>query len=75
MPRRWVSWHLTGPLVGAGLGLAFYLVIRGGFFSLQADTAQTNAVGLAVLVGLFNEAALAKLNQIANIIFKEPEIR
>jgi hypothetical protein len=64
------------PLVASGLGLGFYLIIRGGFFSPQADVQQTSPfsfVGIAILVGLFTDQAVAKLGEIADAVFSRPE--
>lgn len=73
---RAIGWYIMRPLVASGLGLGFYLVIRGGFFSPEADVQQTSPfsfVGLATLVGLFTDQAVTKLGQIANAVFSRAE--
>jgi hypothetical protein len=73
---RSIGWYIMRPLVASGLGLGFYLVIRGGFFSPQANVSQTSPfsfVGLAVLVGLFTDQAVAKLGEIADAVFSRTE--
>jgi hypothetical protein len=72
VPMRSIGWYIMRPLVASGLGLGFYLVIRGGFFSPQAGVQETSPysfVGLAVLVGLFTDQAVAKLAEIADAVF------
>lgn len=73
---RAIGWYIMRPLVASGLGLGFYLVIRGGFFSPEADVQQTSPfsfVGLATLVGLFTDQAVTKLGQIANAVFSRSD--
>lgn len=77
LPPRWYGWYVMTPLISSGLGLGLYLVIRGGFFSPQADVEQTSPfsfVALAILVGLFNEQALKKLREIAGAVFSPVSI-
>lgn len=72
----WLAMYVLLPFVGATLGLVFYLVIRGGFFSPEATVQQTSPfafAALAGLVGLFSEQAVAKLKEVATTVFKEPE--
>ena len=72
LPPRSIPWFIMRPLVASGLGLGFYLVIRGGFFSPQADVEQTSPfsfVGLATLVGFFSDQAVKKLAEIADAAF------
>jgi len=76
LPLRSIGWYIMRPLVASGLGLGFYLIIRGGFFSPQADVQQTSPfsfVGIAILVGLFTDQAVAKLGEIADAVFSRPE--
>jgi hypothetical protein len=76
LPLRSIGWYIMRPLVASGLGLGFYLVIRGGFFSPQAGVQETSPysfVGLAVLVGLFTDQAVAKLAEIADAVFSRSE--
>jgi len=72
LPPRAIGWYIMRPLIASGLGLGFYLVIRGGFFSPQADVEQTSPfsfVGLATLVGFFSDQAVKKLAEIADAAF------
>lgn len=70
----WFAMYILLPFVGTTLGLIFYLVIRGGFFSPQATVQQTSPFGfaaLAGLVGMFSEQAVLKLKQVAETLLTE----
>lgn len=70
----WFTMYILLPFVGATIGLVFYLVIRGGFFSPQATVQQTSPFGFAALsaiVGLFSEQAVLKLKQVAETMLTE----
>lgn len=65
--RSWAAFYIMLPFVGAALGLIFYFVIRGGFFSPQATVQQTSPFGFAALsglVGMFSEQAVGKLKHV-----------
>lgn len=66
--------YYTKPIIGLVLGVIFYIVIRGGFFSSEASVKQTSPfsfVGLAALVGLFADHAMEKLRQVAGSVFSK----
>lgn len=72
----WASYYLALPFFGAGLALIFYLVIRGGFFSANADVSDTSPfafAALAALIGMFSEEAVQKLKGIAETILAPAE--
>lgn len=75
--RSWLIMYILLPFVGTTLGLVFYLVIRGGFFTTQAPVQQASPFGftaLAGLVGLFSEQAVLKLKQVAEtLLAKTPK--
>ena len=75
--RSWLIMYILLPFVGSTLGLLFYLVIRGGFFSTQATSQEASPFGfaaLAGLVGLFSEQAVLKLKQVADtLLAKAPK--
>jgi hypothetical protein len=76
LKRSWAPMYLMLPFVGSTLGLVFYLVIRGGFFSTQATVDQTSPFGfaaLAGLVGMFSQQAVLKLKQVAETLLAKPE--
>jgi hypothetical protein len=65
------------PFVGSTLGLVFYFVIRGGFFSPEATIEQTSPfgfAGLGALVGMFSEQAVLKLKEVAEILLAKPSV-
>ena len=67
--KAWQAWYLLRPLVGGGLALIFYLVVRGGVLS---NLTSVNLVGLAAvtgLVGMFAEHAMHKLQDVADSLF------
>ena len=71
---RWVPKYFLLPFEGAILGLVFYLVVRGGFLSLQATGKDINPfafAALAGLVGLFSEQALEKLKKVSETLWTE----
>lgn len=72
----WLPMYILLPFVGTTLGLVFYFVIRGGFFSPQATVEQTSPFGfvaLASLVGLFTEQAVLKLKEVAETLLAKPQ--
>lgn len=74
--RSWLAFYILLPFVGATLGLVFYLVIRGGFFSPQATVQQTSPFGFAALsglVGMFSEQAVRKLKQVFETLLAEAQ--
>ena len=74
--RSWVPKYLLLPFCGAILAILFYFVVRGGFFSPQANSMHTSQYGfcaLACLVGLFSEQAVLKLKQVADTVFMTTE--
>ena len=75
--RSWLTMYILLPFVGATLAIIFYLVIRGGFFSIQATAKQISPFGfaaLAGLVGMFTEQAVLKLKQVfETLLAKAPK--
>lgn len=72
----WLAMYILLPFVGSTLGLVFYFVIRGGFFSPQATIEQTSPFGfaaLAGLVGMFTEQAVLKLKEVAETLLAKPQ--
>ena len=71
----WLAKYILLPFVGSTLGLVFYFVIRGGFFSPAATIEQTSPFGfaaLAGLVGMFSEQAVLKLKEVAETLLSKP---
>ena len=72
----WLVMYILLPFVGATLGLVFYFVIRGGFFSPEATIEQTSPFGFAALSGLvdmFSEQAVLKLEEVAETLLAKPQ--
>lgn len=73
---QWFPFYLSKPFIGAGLAVIFYFFVRGGFFSVDtvaSDLDEGGFLALAGLIGLFSNKALAKLEEISNAIFTDPE--
>ncbi len=76
LKRSWLLQYFLTPLVGAGLALIFYFVIRGGFFATETTAQQTSIygfAGLAGLVGMFSEQAILKLKSVTETLFTKPK--
>jgi hypothetical protein len=74
--RSWLPYYALLPLTGAMIAVAFYLVIRGGFFSPSGSFRDTSPFGFAamsVLVGMFSTPAALKLQQLAETMLTKPE--
>ena len=70
--RAWSAWYYLRPLIGGGLGLIFFLLLRGGVLTINAGVNNLNLVGLAsvtALVGMFAEHAMHKLQDLADTLF------
>jgi hypothetical protein len=68
----WNWWYLIRPLVGAGLALLTYLLIRGQLLGLNGPTTDLNpygVAGLAALTGLFSKQAVTKLGEVFDTLF------
>jgi len=72
---RWFPYYIGMLFIGAGTATIVYVVVRGGFVSGRATTADVNPYGFAAIgaiVGLFSEQALEMLRRVANDFFAEP---
>ncbi len=72
----WLAMYVLLPFVGSTLGLVFYFIIRGGFFSPEATIEQTSPfgfAGLSALVGMFSEQAVLKLKEVAETVLAKPQ--
>jgi hypothetical protein len=62
--KRYIAWYFLTPPIGAILAVAFYLVVRGGFFASGTSVRDVNVFafgGIGVLVGLFADVATRRL--------------
>ncbi|MBI2487307.1 MAG: hypothetical protein HYW01_10180 [Deltaproteobacteria bacterium] len=72
--RSWVAKYILLPFIGATLGVIFYFVICGGFFSAQATAQETSPFGFAAIagpIGMFSDQAVEKLKKVAENFFAE----
>jgi hypothetical protein len=74
LTESWFTFYAVKPLVGAGIGLLFYLVIRGGFLvGTNADVRAVNPFGvaaIAALVGAYADQAFNKLYDVFQTLFQ-----
>ena len=69
--KVWEAWYLLRPIVGAGLALVFYFLLRGGVLTIGADLKNLNLIGVASisgLVGMFSEQAMHRLQDLADTL-------
>lgn len=73
---RWFAWYLLRPLIGGGLAMAFYAVIRAGFVAPGTSTDATAQIlspygilAVGLLVGLCNAQAEKKLRSVGQALF------
>ena len=69
----WIWWYCLQPLTGMGLALVLYVVVRGGFLSAGANTADVSPYGVAGisgLAGMFSKQATEKLNEVFSTLLK-----
>ncbi len=70
----WTMWYIVRPLIGGGLALIVYLVIRGGLFTPSAiSDGAFNIYGLlalSALTGMFSKQATDKLREVFDNIFR-----
>lgn len=72
--KVWEAWYVLRPILGAGLALVIYLLLRGGVLTIGADLNSLNLVGVAGisgLAGMFSEQATRMLRNLADTAFGE----
>lgn len=70
--KVWEAWYVLRPILGAGLALVIYLLLRGGVLTIGADLNSLNLVGVAGisgLAGMFSEQATRMLRNLADTAF------
>jgi len=70
----WLLMYILLPFNGTILAVAFYFVIRGGFFP-QAKADESSPISfaaLAIIIGLFSQQAILKLKQVFDTMFTTP---
>lgn len=76
MTRQHTAWYFLTPPTGAILAVAFYLVVRGGFFASGTSAEDVNVfafAGIGVLVGLFVNVAIGQLEEVFRAAFPGQE--
>ena len=76
LESNWIPMYILTPFIGTVIGLVFYIVIRGGFYSPETITKEPNLfvfVALACITGMFTEQAIMKLKEISEAILTKPE--
>jgi hypothetical protein len=72
--KKWTAWYLLRPFIAGGLAFIFYVLARSGIITVGADLKNLNLLGLAgvsALVGLFTDHAMARLLEVAKVLFGE----
>ena len=73
-----VPWYFARPLLGALLGLVFFLLLRGGLLMVTVgtnsptsatDLSDLGLAGIGGLVGMFSKNAVEKLREVFGLIF------
>ncbi|MBC8012149.1 MAG: hypothetical protein H7067_18850 [Burkholderiales bacterium] len=74
---RWSLYYIAQPLVGGGLAMAFYAVLRGGFMNTESSAALVTNLyacsALGVLVGVATQEALTKIANVAGQLFADAQ--
>lgn len=68
----WLWWYCLQPLVGIGLAVVFYVMVRGGLLSSGASAADISPCGpggICGLAGMFSKQATDKLNEVFSTMF------
>ncbi len=74
----WIWWYLFKPFIGIGIALIFFFLTRMGGFSIENLDSTSDLyqlVTIATLVGLFNDKAVIKLEEVFNTIFRPVDQR
>jgi hypothetical protein len=70
--KAWTGWYILRPILGAGLALIAYVLLRGGLLSISSNVSNLNFLGFtgfSFMVGLFTEQTMHKLNDLADAWF------
>lgn len=69
----WLPWYIVRPLLGAGLAVVFYVVVRAGFGTAggtgSLDMSHYTVAAFSALVGLFTHRATIKLKEVFDALF------
>lgn len=70
--RNWTLRYVLLPFTGGLVAAAFYLIMRAGLWKPEKGGTGLLIVGIAILVGMFSEQAVAKLKDITEAILTKP---
>ncbi len=76
--HEWFLWYLGRPIIGGVIALMFYVIIRGGILSINAQPADLNYFGIAaisVIAGLVATEGTKKIRDIFVTLFGATEKR
>ena len=76
--HNWFLWYLGRPIIGGIIALMFYVIIRGGILSVNAQPADLNYFGIAaisVIAGLVATEGTKKIRDIFMTLFGTIENR
>jgi hypothetical protein len=79
LDANWTIFYWVRPPIGGGVALVFYFVVRGGFLAgTSIDVGASTPFGiaaLAMLVGMFSDNAVLKLNEVFTTFFRTDDTR
>ena len=79
LDANWTLFYWVRPPIGAGVAIVFYFVVRGGFLAgTSIDAGSSTPFGiaaLAILVGMFSDNAVLKLNEVFGTFFRSDDTR
>lgn len=71
----WAWWYLFRPVLGAGLGVLFYFLLRAGLMGASGDGVSPYGVAiLGALAGCFSERATEKLREVFDALFRPANV-
>jgi hypothetical protein len=76
LTREWVWYYLLRPFLGSTLAMGFYLVVRGGFLTVNGSAESLNLYGIAAisfLAGMNSDQAIKKLIEVFDTLFRTQE--
>jgi hypothetical protein len=76
----WSLYYLLSPVLGGGVALLLYAVVRAGFLAgtdvrIEADAAPWGLVGISALAGFFYDKTLLKLREVFLTLFSPRDER
>jgi len=76
LKSSWALWYVLRPVMGIGIALIFYFLVRGGLLLLANgahNSSEVNPFGIAAiasLAGMFSKQAIDKLREVFDSLFK-----